>query len=287
MLKVLTHHVPDGFTTNMVRYPAATLLYMPLLVMALRRRPLGRFWLAALLPASINIVGQTLWAAAPYLIDAGLMGFLLRLSIIWAILAAFWVFPQERALAHRPDFWIGAGLALIGFVTMSWANLAGSASASLAGVLVMLACGLCYGFYGVTVRYVMGSVHPLVVFAVVGLYTSVGMIALAPLGEPRAVLSLSPSMWGLLLFSALVAIALAHGLYYLAMGRIGVAVPSLALAVTPFVSILEAAIFLGERFTAAQWLGGCVLITGATLAMRAQHLLPHPPLADPHETANE
>ncbi len=277
MLQYLVAYVPDGFTTNLVRYPAACIFYLPLLIHGMIRRKGGRFWLAALLPAGVNLTGQTLWGIAPYHhLTAGVIAFLLRLAGVWGILGAFWLFPDERGLARRPIFWIGTALALAGFVLMSWAHVVQVGRAGWDGLLIMFLCGICYGMYGVTVRYVMRDLNPLFVFAVVGTYTSVGLVAMAPLGRPSALLHLPAMPWVILLVSAVIGISLAHGMYYAAVQRIGAAISTLMLSVTPFVSICGAALFLGERFTLAQWIGGCILVLGAAVAMRAQQFLPHP-----------
>lgn len=287
MLKVLTADIPDGFTTNAVRYPLACLLYLPILVLGARLGMGRRFWLIALLPAAVNLASQTLWAVSPYYLSAGMIAFLLRLSTIWAILGAFCLFPDERRLASSGLFWSGTILALGGFLIMSWSQATQVAGVSLAGVIIMFFCAIFYGLYGVTVRYAMGDRNPLFVFAVVGSYTSVGLIFMAPIGQPASLLELSGPVWILLAASAVVGIAMAHGMYYAAVQRIGAAVSMLMLSVTPFVSIVGSNLVLGERFSAGQWTGGCLLVLGATIAMFAQQHLPHPPLADPHEIANE
>ena len=43
MLKYLSRPdcVPDGFTSNFIRYPVGTIIYLPLLIHAVRRRNLG------------------------------------------------------------------------------------------------------------------------------------------------------------------------------------------------------------------------------------------------------
>lgn len=286
-LKALTSDVPDGFTANAVRYPLACLFYLPLLVQGLRRGAGRGFWVAALLPSAVNLVGQTLWGVAAYHVSAGMISFLLRLSAIWGILGAFWLFPDERQLAHSKRFWTGTALALAGFVTMSWAQAIQLAGTGTTGLVIMFFCAMCYGAYGVTVRYVMGTRNPLFVFAVVGGYTSIGLLVMAPIGRPESLLGLSLWPWVLLVVSAVVGIALAHGMYYAAVQRIGAAVSTLMLSVTPFVTILGSSLFLGERFSPAQWIGGCILIGGATLAMSAQQHLPRHPAPDPRETANE
>jgi drug/metabolite transporter (DMT)-like permease len=277
MLQYLVPYVPDGFTTNLVRYPVACLFYLPLLVDGVLRRRGGRFWLAALLPAMVNLAGQTLWGIAPYHhLTAGVIAFLLRMSAIWGILAAFWLFPDERKLARSTTFWVGTALATGGFILMSWAHVWELREAGWDGLFIMFFCGICYGLYGVTVRYVMGRLNPLFVFAVVGTYTSIGLIAMAPLGQPRSLLHLPLMPWILMLASAVIGIGLAHGMYYAAVQRIGAAVSTLMLSVTPFVSIYFSAVFLHERFSRTQWIGGSIIVLGATVAIQAASRTPRP-----------
>jgi len=266
MLRYLRHFVPDGFTANFIRYPIATIVYLPLVINYARKHGLGSFWWTALLPTFVNIVGQTLFAIAPYHLEAGMMSFLLRLSIVWSILGAFCLFRDERRLAGSGMFWTGTILSVAGFVFMSWAG-SNLASVTSRGILIALVCSIFWGFYDVTVRLTMRDLNPLVVFGVIGNYSSIGFLLLGPLGEPRSLLHLEPKIMALLIISAYIGICLAHGMYYVAIQRLGVAVSANTMMVTPFVSILGAAIFLGERFSAMQWLGGMTLIAGATLAL--------------------
>src|SRR5688500_8484752 len=166
MLRHLTHYVPDGFTTNLIRYPVATIAYLPLVIVYARRRSLGNFWMMALIPASVNIVGQTLFAVAPYHLEAGMMAFLFRLSTVFSILGAFWLFPDERRLARNWRFWVGAALATVGFLMMSLLNH--DASITRTGILIALACSFFWGMYDISVRYTMNKLPPLVVFGVIG-----------------------------------------------------------------------------------------------------------------------
>jgi len=281
MLKYLTHHVPDGFTTNMIRYPIATIVYLPLLVSTVRRgHSLGRFWITALVPAIVNIISQTLFAIAPYYMNAGVMSFLLRLSTIWSILLAFTLFADERPLARSPLFWSGAVIGLVGFLLMA---IYGNPEFRLttAGILIVLVCSLFWGLYDVTVRHTMGRLHPLVVFGVIGNYSSIGLLLLGPVGEPSSVLRLEPWPLAMLVISAFIGISAAHGMYYVALQRLGVAVPAIVMLATPFVSIMVSAIFLGERFTALQWIGGLTLLGGAALALLSRQRMRRRDLPEP------
>jgi len=280
MLKYLAlpGNIPDGFTTNTVRYPIAAIIYLPWLIIGIKRGKLRGLWLSALIPTAFNLIAQTLWAWAPYHLDAGLLAFLLRLCVVWAVLGAFIVFRDERPLARSPRFWLGASLAIAGFVVMSWQGMTQHGGTSMTGILIIFFCGVGLGLYGVSVRYVMRGLHPLMVFAFVSTYTSIGLLAMAPLGEPSSVLRQDPPVLIVLIASSLTGIAAAHGLYYIAIQRIGVAICSLLLMATPMITALCAYLILGEQLTIIQWLGGFVLLAGSSLAVMAQsHLAPRRP----------
>lgn len=289
MLKFLAGpgRVADGFCTNLVRYPVAMLFYLPVLIWAARAGKLRHLWLPALIPTAVNLLGQTLWATAPYYLDASVIAFLLRLAAIFGIAGAFLVFPDERRLARSWVFWTGVALAAVGFLTMSWIHVSAVAGASWTGIVIMFFTSMGYGLYGVGVRYVMRDTNPILVFAVIGTYTSIGLIIVSPLGELSSLLHLDALSWLILILSAICGITLAHSMYYTAVQRLGVAVSTMMLSVTPFVSLGFAALFLGERLTVSQLIGGCLLIVGASVAMRAEQHLKRmgPPTA--HELANE
>lgn len=266
--------VPDGYTANAVRYPISALAYLPWLVAAIRKGGLGRFWLTALIPSAINVAGQTLWGLSPYYLPPGQFAFLFRLSALFGVLGAFWLFRDERRLARSPLFWVGAVLAVIGFGSMSALILVDDAAIRPAGIVIIFLCSLCYGAYGVAVRYVMGKLDPLAVFAVICTYTSIPLLAMAPLGNPASVLDLKAVPLVVLLVSGLVGVAVAHGLYYIAVQRLGVVVTSMTLTATPFVSIIGSSIWLGERFTLGLWLAGSVLVIGTGCALWSQQHLP-------------
>ena len=284
-------HVPDGFTSNFVRYPVACALYLPLVILIGRRGGVGRFWILALIPTLVNVIGQTLWAWSPYFLEANMMAFMGRTSVVWAILGAFLVFPEERRIARSPEFWIGLVLAFGGFVLMSLLGADAQADSgtgnSVFGIVLMGVCAVCWGMYGVTVRYVIGDRHPLFVFGVIGGYTSIALLLMGPLGEPSAIGRLTLFPLVVLIGSAVLGIAVAHGLYYVAIKRIGVAVTTLGLMMAPFITLAGSALILGERFSPGQWLGGVTLVIGSSLAVRAQQRLSPPHLVDPHELGNE
>jgi drug/metabolite transporter (DMT)-like permease len=201
------------------------------------------------------------------------MAFLYQLCSVWSILAAFVVFPDERRLARDRLFWTGTAAAVAGFVLLSAPSLLAGTGGSALGILIISLCGVCMGFYGVSVRYVLRDKHPLVLFSLVATYTSVGVLLAAPIGQPSALLRLHPPIMALVIASSLIGIAFAHGLFYIAVQRLGVAVSYLVLMSTPLLSYTCSWLWLGERLTALQWVGSVILLAGSATAVHAHNRL--------------
>ncbi|UCD29192.1 MAG: EamA family transporter, partial [Planctomycetota bacterium] len=100
-----------------------------------------------------------------------------------------------------------------------------------------------------------------------------GLIPLGAFGDPASLLQLDLFSTVILIISALTGIAMAHGLYYFAVQRIGAAISMFALMLAPFVSILCSGITLHQKFSVGQWIGGVVLLIGSTITLWSQQYL--------------
>jgi drug/metabolite transporter (DMT)-like permease len=271
MLKYFTAYV-DAWTANGIRYPFAALLWLgPLLYQCRRGEVNPRIWKAALLPTAINVGAQALWALIPYYIDATWMAFLARISVPFAIAGGFLCFPDERALMRRPSFWMGVLMSAVGFVVLSLGGESLPEGRTLIGVILVFVCGAFYGLYGVAVRYSMRGSRPWVAFPVISLYTSAVLIVfMFCFGEPARLFDLNLFRFGFMLLSALVGIACAHTLFYIAIEHLGVAISSGTQLLGPCFTFLWAFLFLGEKLTLVQWGGGSVLLLGGALLLRGQ-----------------
>ena len=105
----------DGWTANGWRYGLSAVLWAPLLVIGARRGTLPPgLWRAAVVPSIFNCCGQVCFAWSPYLIDPGLIAFLLRFQIVVVTLGAYLLFPAERRVLRRPRYWCGLGIVFVG-----------------------------------------------------------------------------------------------------------------------------------------------------------------------------
>ncbi len=286
LLKELTGYLPgDPWTANGIRYPIAAVLLWPALFLALRRGELGRrVLLRALVPAAFAFVGQILWAAAPYYIQANTIGFFIKASTIWAVAGAMILFPGERALLRSRRFGIGLLLAFGGLLGLAASSGAFSHEMSGKGVLIIMACGLFFGLYGVSVRYFMEGVRPMVAFGIVAQYVSIGTIILMGIfGSEGSIEKLSEdSHWGwvLVISTAILGVCVSHIFFYVALLRLGASITSSFQMLSPFLTYLVASFYLGERMQGGSWawVAGVVLVAGGLFLLWAQEKIePHSP----------
>jgi len=203
LLRELTPHV-DAWTANAVRYPLSALLYWPVLFVSWRTGVLNRQLIArCVTPAVLALSGQVLWALAPYYLTASVIGFLVRMSLVWALLGAMILFSDERRLLRVPRFYVGLVMSVGGFVVLSISKGMFDANVTVTGVVIILACSFFFGLYGVSVRHCLRGVHPLAGFGVVSQFVSIGtLIAVAAFGQPKDLVSLPTLGWCQLVISS-------------------------------------------------------------------------------------
>lgn len=268
-------HGVDPWVANGLRYPMAAVLYWPALILACRSGTLTRSLLVRSIPAAaFSFGGQILWAQAPYYMDAGTIGFLVQFAVIWGVLGAMIMFPEERPLLRAPAFYIGIILAVAGFGTMSISRGALDGEASTTGVLILLVCSLLFAGYGLCVRKYLRHDAPILAFAVVAQYVTVGCVALMFLkGDVGAIPSISLKGWFLLAASSFLGIGLAHVLLYAAIQRLGPSISSVGRLVIPFITLLIAYFVLDERLTLVEWMAGFAMVGGGVAVVSTQNRL--------------
>ncbi len=272
----------DKWTVNAARYSVAALFWLPFVLRLDRQRraggqPAGRnVWVAALVPAAVNFVGQVGWGASAYYVEATTISFLIRTSFLFTMLLGFVLIPEERLLARKPAFYLGALVCVGGAAIMFLQELRSDSHTSLIGVIIVLTTAVFWGGYAVSVRRFLRGFAVRLSFGVISLYTAGALVVLAAAmrlvgpGPYPALSSVSAPTWGLLVGSAFVGIAFAHIMYYRGIHRLGPVVANGIMVATPFVTYVGAAIFLGEQLTALQWAGGLAVLGGGLLLVVAR-----------------
>lgn len=86
--------------------------------------------------------------------------------------------------------------------------------------------------------------------------------------EPGGVNSfagVSPSVWAIFLFSAIIATGIGHVAYNFAIGKVGPAETSIFLNLNTFFSLIGAAVFLNESIIPAHFIGLILIVSGVVL----------------------
>lgn len=273
-------HAIDPWTSNGWRYGFAAFMWAPVLLLAVARNRLPRgLWRAAVVPSVFNMLGQVFFTWAHYKIDPGLLTFGLRVQIVCVAAGAFLMFPSERRLIRSAGFLTGAAMVLAGTVGTALLTREATTPTHVVGVLMAIASGALFAAYALSVRKWMHGMHPVLAFSAISQYTAAGMIGLMLVFGARAgvtALDLSGGQFALLLFSAVIGIALGHVFYYTSIARLGVAVSSGVIQLQPFVVTAASAALFGERLTGGQLVSGVVAVCGAALILVTQHRLSRP-----------
>jgi drug/metabolite transporter (DMT)-like permease len=272
LLRSLTDCI-DAWTANGVRYPMTAVLYWPILIIAYRWGHLNRDVVKrCVVPAVLTLCGQVFWGLAPYHLPASAIGFFVRAALVWTLIGAMVLFPDERQLLTRPRFGIGLILTVIGFIVLSINKLKLDAEVTGAGIAIILACSFFFGLYGVSVRRCMRGLNPIVAFGVVSQMVSFGTIsAMLVAGNYTNLIHLEKTHWIILMASSLLGIALGHAFLYSAIKRLGAAVTSGAQTLTPLVTAVLASLFLAESMSPPAWWGGIAMVIGALCMLAAQN----------------
>lgn len=267
----------DAWTSNGWRYGFSALLWLPVVLVAqFRGRTPAGLWRLAVIPSVINALGQICFTWAHYKIDPGLLTFGLRVQVVFVAIGAYLLFPSERRIVRSWRFILGFAMVLGGTAAAALLGDNPFAAERLFGVTLAIGSGALFAAYGLSVRKYMHGLHPVIAFAAISQYTAAVMVGLMlALGEDfgAGALRLSGTQFGLLLFSAVIGIALGHVFYYTSIARLGVAVTAGVLQLQPFaVAIASLAIF-NEQLLPTQWAGGVTAVIGAMFMLDAQRRL--------------
>ncbi len=107
------------------------------------------------------------------------------------------------------------------------------------------------------------------------LYLLAGMTTITALyglvnGPPLVglVLALTPALWGVILFMAAITTYFAWAAWFIAMRRLGTGPVAMLVPLETFLSVIWSVLFLSERLTPLQWLGGVLILLSTLLAIQ-------------------
>jgi len=276
-LRHFTTHL-DSWTVNAVRYLVGALFWLPFVVVLHRRHKAAgsptahrSVWRDALVPTSVNVIGQVGYAVSPYFIPAPTVGFVMRLSFLFTVLFGFLFLAEERPLARRGTFWWGVAVSAGGLVLMFVGKLQVGSPRELVGVGIAAASTVAWGAYSVSVRKRMAGYPVRLSFGVISLYTAgVLVLLMVVFGRAGRLGQLSGGLWVALVGTGLIGVAMGHVLYYRAIHRLGPIVSSGVLLATPFVTMVGAWLSLRERLGVVELAGGLGVVLGGAVLLVAK-----------------
>ncbi|MGH7242466.1 MAG: DMT family transporter [Phycisphaerales bacterium] len=275
----------DGWSANGWRYGFSALLWLPLLLFAMRKGTIPRgLWRAALWPSLFNTAAQICFGLAPYYVEPGLMTFSLRLQIVFVTFGAAMLFPAERKVIRKPGFIAGIAMVVVGTMLTVWLKPGGLGSGTALGVALSIASGLLYAGYALSVRATMHGLPPLLAFSAVSQYTAAMMLALMLIfardlkthehSFGMSLWHMAPGQLAMLFLSAVIGIGIGHTAYFKSIQALGLAVSAGVVQLQPItVSIIAPFLFPNdEHLTGAQWATGLIAVGGAATMLITQHL---------------
>jgi drug/metabolite transporter (DMT)-like permease len=270
-IKYLTNHL-DLWTQNLLRYGAACLFWLPVLLIAAKSGKLpGVVWKRALVPFIPNIVGQTLWAAAFYYIDPGFASLLSMTAFLWVIILSVIFFAEERLHLSNRLFRLSIILSLVGLLGVMVFHPAFTHSYTIIGIAIVMLYGIIWGSYAIAVKVMFRGIDSRIGFSVVSIYTVIAIFIMTMfMGKPSQCMELSFNGWFAVIVSGITGIALGHVLYYIAIRRLGPTTPSLVQLAQPFIVVVISYFLFSEKLSIPQLVFGLVLIAGSALAILAK-----------------
>lgn len=226
--------------------------------------PRGRSLAGIVAMGSLGYVGQSLcYFIALQHAQASLVALLLYLYPAFVtLLAALWL--GERLTRVK--------LAALALCLGGSALMVGGGHGDPIGIALALTAAVVYSLYIVAGARVTRNVDPLATTAIVclsaaGVFGGVSIVRTLAGAPPH--LPATPAAWAALIAIALVSTVTAMLAFFAGLTRLGAARTSMLSTLEPVVTVLLAAVLLGERLSLVQWCGGAAVLAAVLWLVRA------------------
>ena len=263
----------DVNTQNFIRYLGATL---PLLIICLVwYREEFRVVLAhrnALLGIGIvNILQQWSWTIGCAGSTATTAQLISKISIVFVIALSFLLFHEERAVIRSRLYQIGTLLSLVGLAAVISRDPASIIPRIDLPTFMLLFTSVLWAVYTVWGKHLVATVHPIPMFTVIAIGTTLGSLVMAIIwGQPSTLVSAGMAPFWIAVISGVVCIAASHPTFHFAQKHLGSALCSSVALLNPLVTYMIAlCIFPDEELVLTQWIGAAALLVGTLLVTYA------------------
>ena len=243
-------------TVLLLRFVIAAMVMVCVMIVRRIRFPRGRILLGLVLMGGLGYVGQSFaYFTALTMASAGLVALLLYLYPAIVTLLAVLIFKDRLTLTK-----LGAVLlALIGTVL----TIGPTGGGRTLGIVLGIAAALIYSIYilaGSRITPQAGSIPSSTIVMISAAIVYSGIVSIQGPAFP-----VTPLGWAAILAIALISTVLAIVAFFTGLERIGPSRASTISTFEPVVSVVLAALVLGESFNAFQVVGGCLILVAALI----------------------
>ena len=243
-------------TVLLLRFVIAAIVMVCVMIVRRIRFPRGRVLLGLVLMGGLGYVGQSFaYFTALTMASAGLVALLLYLYPAIVTLLAALIFKDRLTLTK-----LGAILlALVGTVL----TIGPIGSGHTLGIVLGIAAALIYSIYilaGSRITPQAGSIPSSTIVMIAAAIVYSGVVSIQGPAFP-----VTPLGWAAIVAIALVSTVLAIVAFFAGLERIGPSRASTISTFEPAVSVVLAALVLGESFNAFQVVGGCLILVAALI----------------------
>lgn len=263
----------DGFTAltaSAIRYLIAVVAFVPLVFWLERRWPrptlrdCGWFLILGLTGylgfGGLFYLGLQLTSASHAAVVSGAN------PIVTALISA--LILREALTAERIG---GILLTMVGIALIVLSSGASLASGSVLGDLIVVAAMVCWAFYSICTRRLIGRYSVVIVTAYSGVAGALLLtpIAIATGARPEALVSAPPAAWLGVLYSGTASTVLAYILMNRGIRTIGPTLTMVFTNLSPVWGVVAAWILRGEAITLWQGVAALLVVGGILLANRS------------------
>ncbi len=262
----------DPYTQTLVRYGSATMLLI-VISRSFYHEEFGavlRQWKPIFAVSMLNVLQQCAWVNACYH-AATMSQIITKLSVVFVIILSFYIFQEERNVIKSRLFLAGTLLSLLGVILVLCKD-PGSLTPQLdLPTALALFVAVCWAGYSVWCKHIVTDCHPVPMFTLAAIYTTVAFGILSVVfGRPSTLIGAGIGVTAIAVVSGIICIAVSHPCYHYAQKRLGSAMCSSLLLLNPLVTYGLALLFWeDERLIATQGIGAGCLLAGSMLVVWA------------------
>jgi drug/metabolite transporter (DMT)-like permease len=219
----------------------------------------------------LNVLQQHVWTLGCAGSTATTAQLISKLSVVFVIFFSFFLFREERGVIRSPFYVLGTVLSFLGAAAVISSDPSTIVPKIDFATTMLLLLAMIWAVYAVWAKHLVSNIHPIPMFTVVSIYTTIAFAVLSlTAGDIHCLVAAGWREAGIGVASGLIPIALAHPTYHYAQKYLGSALCSSVALFNPLLTYAIAMwVFPDEHMILTQWLGAGLLILGTLSVISA------------------